>query len=249
MSPSPCLSVVWAGMEPVVASRWRTSIAKSTARSVEALELDSEGSAGRRRNAAASRACGRYLVFLSATEPCVTSFFELAVRALERDPNLAFVASWHLGLPTALDRPLQPLESAALLGRPWFVHVPSVFRRELVASLSGFDEGLSGLEDLDFWLRALAAGKRGGAIEAPGLAGEPLPPSARRTDAGARDVARVLFERHRELFEANAAEIVLGKERVVQELFGATRTVDLAAHGLRREALRLTRLLERVEPG
>jgi hypothetical protein len=123
------------------------------------------------------------------------------------------------------------------------VHAPTLFRRELWHELGGFDEQLPGLEDLDFWLRALDAGKVGHAIEEPGIAGNPWGSSLSADAPGARETARRLFERHSPSIQSDWVEIVLNKERVVRELFAVHRQAELRAQNLREKA----RLLARAE--
>jgi hypothetical protein len=199
---------------------------------------------GAAKNDAVRAALGRFVVLCGEADLTTSTFPRHAVMTLERDPTLSFVTSWFDGVPITCDRPSRAIGLVELLSRPWFLHVPTLFRRELWDELNGFDESLLALDDLDFWLRALGKGKHGHAIEAPDLFGPPLAGSLGRDDA--RSETERLFQRHSAVFQDVWAEVVLGKERLTRELMTLASDSERKKLELEDECRRLRTLLGSV---
>jgi hypothetical protein len=248
----PDLTVVLFGATEREREQCAARARRLTARAMEAVSAPAAGGAdtpGSLRNAAVRASNGRQLVFLGGVEPPDSSFLEAALRTLARNPDWWFVAAWHDGVPQTRDRPAKLLGFSDLLARPWFIDTPTVFRRELWQALGGFDEELRGLEDLDFWIRALASGKNGAVIEEPVFDPKPWGPSLGYDHPDAKQEARRVFERHAKWFEAHWEETLLGKERIVRELFALRSALEKRAVALRGEESRLSDLLARAAPG
>jgi peptidoglycan/xylan/chitin deacetylase (PgdA/CDA1 family)/GT2 family glycosyltransferase len=82
-------------------------------------------------------------------------YLETATTLLADRPDLSFAGcSTHRSEPAAHTL-------GEVLGRGACGHVSSVFRRELWERTGGFDEQLTGYEDVDFWVRAAELGFRG----------------------------------------------------------------------------------------
>jgi hypothetical protein len=136
----------------------------------------------------------------------MTWFDILARRALEHDPELAFVTAWG-DAPAA--RGLRPCTEAMLLGRP-FVPAPTLFR----------DEGAG--EPTDRALRLLAAGGRGAVLDVPFPEVAPADP-------------RALLQAHRATVERCAEDILVVREGWRRFLRARNRARHQAEEALRRE--------------
>jgi hypothetical protein len=204
------------------------------------------------RDAAVRAARAEYCVFVDPADALDSSFLEQACRLLDRDPALVFVTSWVDGVPLHHDSVARAIDAAALLARPWFAHVPTVFRRAAWERAGGFDESLAAAADVDLLVRVLADG--GAAL---GLAEARLrdrawgPPFDWETE-GAAAVARRFCDKHRALIEAHWEAVLLGKERITRELYAVrapledrtrdlVRELDGLAHDLAAARARLTR--------
>ena len=190
------------------------------------------------RNLAAQRATGRFYCALDADDRLAPTWFEKALAAFDRDPNLAFVSHWlqAFGDEEWLWRP-ERCELADLLTRNT-VNGAALVRRETFEALGGFDETMrSGCEDWEFWLRAAENGYRGyivpevlyfyrrsaGSMSRLMLAGD-----------GYRTAMQQLFDRHAETFRAYAVDAVVAKEM-------ASLPVVLEIHRLERDRLTFSR--------
>src|SRR5581483_1791086 len=136
-------------------------VAKRAGRAVEWIAAAPGGSPGGSRNAAVARAGGAYALFVDEREEFATTFVEQACRVLDRRAEVAFVTGWLDGVPSRADDPPRELDAAMLLGRPWFAHVPTVFRKSAWQEARGFDESMSWAADVDLWLRLLERGRAG----------------------------------------------------------------------------------------
>jgi len=243
----PSLSIVLHGVGESERDHCARRARRLTARPLEVLvaEPASSDPPGRLRNRAIAAARGRFVVFLDDHEPPDSSFLEHAMRTLERESAIEFVAAWHDGVPQGRDRPFKLLRIADLLARPWFAFTPTVFRRELWVKLGGFDEELLGLEDLEFWIRAVSVGMTGAVIEEPVFSGRPWGNSIGYDDPNAEREARRVFDRHTQLFQAHWEETVLGKERIVRELMRIRTELQQRAIALHDEERRISELLGR----
>jgi hypothetical protein len=181
-----------------------------------------DGSPGAVRNAAVAACAGEYVLFVDDRESFETTFVEQACRQLDRRGDVAFVTGWLDGVPEHSDQPPRALTAAMLLGRPWFAHVPTVFRKSAWHDARGFDEQLAGAEDVDLWLRLLARGRAALGVEEPPARSRPWGNSSRPDEA----IARALFERHQALFAEHFEAAILGKERAFRQLVAEGELLD-----------------------
>jgi len=223
-------------------------VAKRAGRAVEWIAAAPGGSPGGSRNAAVARAGGAYALFVDEREEFATTFVEQACRVLDRRAEVAFVTGWLDGVPSRADDPPRELDAAMLLGRPWFAHVPTVFRKSAWQEARGFDESMSWAADVDLWLRLLERGRAGVGVEEPNVRSRPWGESPRPDEAGARR----LFERHHKAFAASYEAAILGKERAFRQLVAEGERLDERRRRFEREhdelnqeAARLQSLLAR----
>ena len=125
---------------------------------------------GGARNVAMTQARGRVLALLDSDDTWVPSYLQEQMSILDARPEFHVVSANALNLGGPLDgTPLRPVPADGqvfevtllhLIQREDAVCILSVFRREILDAIGGFDEALRGSEDYDFGLRALAAGFR-----------------------------------------------------------------------------------------
>lgn len=117
------------------------------------------------RNHAARHAEGTVFCALDADDRLAPEWFEKALAALDRDPELAFVSHW---LETFGDEHWvwtpSSCELPPLLARNT-VNGAALVRREAFEAVNGYDETMrNGCEDWDFWLRLVERGFRGAIV-------------------------------------------------------------------------------------
>lgn len=120
------------------------------------------------RNAAIAHASGRFFALLDSDDLWLPGYLEEQLAILEGHPEIAVLSANAINLGgTADGEPLLPMYSRDHL-RPVSLlklvqvedslSILSIFRREVVDAIGGFDETLRRSEDYDFWLRSAAAG-------------------------------------------------------------------------------------------
>ena len=120
------------------------------------------------RNTALDLAKGDYIALLDHDDRWLPHHLETALRFLDCEKADLFYAQAeffedgtdrHLGLcgPTPEDLAHFP---GSLLGKSFIPVCTVVMRQQVCQTLSGFNPQLQAAEDLDFWLRAIAAGYR-----------------------------------------------------------------------------------------
>lgn len=139
------------------------------------LKTDNGGLAtARNRGIAASRA--PYVALLDGDDLYEPDYLERMVAALQGDHGLGFVSSDATMFGT---RPYDgqryseryamagPVTLERVLGREVQIFVAATIRRTALAEVGGFDGGLRSVEDLDLWIRLLAAGWGGAIVPSP----------------------------------------------------------------------------------
>ena len=188
------------------------------------------------KNAALSATEAPYAVFLDEQQGVGPSFLTLACRLLDRDSALEFVTSWASGAPLVNDPAPRDLELAGLFSRPLCAHVPTVYRVDAWRSAGGFDEALRVGEELDLLARRLAPG-RGAAIPEAILRVRPWGSAPDYDEGIVRQSAELLLARHAARFSDDLSPLLLGKERIIRELFAVRAEADARFRALE-EALR-----------
>jgi glycosyltransferase involved in cell wall biosynthesis len=112
------------------------------------------------RNAGLELARGRFVLPLDADNRLLGGFLEEALGVLRGDPTADVVYGDRRlfgGMRGELATP--DFDLRALLGGNR-IDACALYRRELWAELGGYDTGMSGLEDWEFWLHAARRGRR-----------------------------------------------------------------------------------------
>ncbi len=130
------------------------------------LEQQNAGPAAA-RNTALKQASGNYLAILDSDDLWLSHYLETMLGIFKTDSNIDFVypnaelfgtPSWNGKRFMDRDPSSLPVTLDKLISRECNVFISSVFKREIIDQVGGFDISLRGSEDLDLWLRICQAG-------------------------------------------------------------------------------------------
>jgi glycosyltransferase involved in cell wall biosynthesis len=147
------------------------------------------------RNRAIAQAHAPLVAFLDGDDMYEPAYVEKMLAAFARAPHCDlmtcdatyFGASERAGRRFSEFHPQRGEATLArVIRREFNIFIGSTVRREALATVAGFDEGLRSSEDLDLWLRLLVAGYR------CGLVAEPLVRYRRRPGSLTTDVGTML---------------------------------------------------------
>jgi glycosyltransferase involved in cell wall biosynthesis len=198
------------------------------------------------RNAAARLATGEFLCALDADDRLASTWFEKALAAFDRDPDLAFVSHWleAFGDEQWLWRP-ERCELPDLLVRN-VVNSAALVRRAAFESVGGFDESMrDGCEDWDFWLRVVEAGHRGTIVPEVQYFyrrnEHSMSRRMTRSPAVYQPPLDRLFTKHADSLRAHALDVLLSKELETTTLLREVHGLDRDRIGFVLPSLRATR--------
>jgi len=120
------------------------------------------------RNAGLRAATGAVFALLDSDDQWMATYLAEQMRALDEHPAIAVVTGNALIRGSALDGlPVRPVpddrpvpDLLEILRDETAVFIMSIFRREVVERIGGFDESFRTNEDYEFWIRAALAGFR-----------------------------------------------------------------------------------------
>jgi glycosyltransferase involved in cell wall biosynthesis len=119
------------------------------------------------RNTAIQHASGKYLAILDSDDLWLPRYLEKMLKIFKSDPqiDIAYPNAELFGTPywsgkRFMDRDPSslPVTLDKLISRECNVFISSIFKREIIAKVGGFDPALKGSEDLDLWFRICQAG-------------------------------------------------------------------------------------------
>jgi glycosyltransferase involved in cell wall biosynthesis len=127
------------------------------------------------RNRAIALARAPFVALLDGDDLYAPTYLEKMLQALAADPGLGFVScdaicfsegmrEWRYGARYCTTGPMT-LER--VLSRDLAIFGSTTMRRAALAEVGGFDGALRAAEDLDLWIRLLAAGWRGALVPEP----------------------------------------------------------------------------------
>jgi glycosyltransferase involved in cell wall biosynthesis len=168
------------------------------------------------RNHAARYAQGSVFCALDADDRLAPEWFEKALAALDRDPQLAFVSHW---LETFGDEQWvwtpSSCELPALLARNT-VNGAALVRREAFEAVNGYDQTMrGGCEDWDFWLRLVERGFRGAIVPEILFYYRRTAASMSRTmiaEHAYREPLTTLVRKHESSYRAHLVDVLVAKE-------------------------------------
>jgi glycosyltransferase involved in cell wall biosynthesis len=175
------------------------------------------------RNLAIANSTGAYLCALDADDCLDPTYLEKAVPVLDGDASIAFVSCWLRTFgdeewewkPERCDLPTLLWEDTVLTA--------SLVRRDVIVAAGGYDTGMpiQGLEDWDLWLTLAERGCRGVILP------EVLFNYRRRAGSlstiswngsGHLPLMRYRLAKHRELYMAHLADVLLHQDSETAEL-------------------------------
>ncbi|MCT9930237.1 glycosyltransferase [Planotetraspora sp. A-T 1434] len=111
------------------------------------------------RNAGVEKAAGRYIVPLDADDLLPSGFIGSAVRAMERHPDLGYVAGYlrYFGLLEFTHVPVGHVPGLSLVLNT-HPRATGMFRRDALLEVGGYDAALPAYEDWDLYIRLHKAG-------------------------------------------------------------------------------------------
>ncbi len=119
------------------------------------------------RNTALQHATGKYLAILDSDDLWLPHYLEKMLNLFQADPKIdfAYPNAEYFGTPywdgkRFMDRDPSslPITLDKLISRECNVFISSIFKREIITKVGGFDPSLKGSEDLDLWFRICLAG-------------------------------------------------------------------------------------------
>ena len=139
------------------------------------VESDHKGaSAARNRGIALARA--PLVSMLDGDDRYRPDYLERMTAAIHADPRLGFVTCDALlfGAPqfdgklfSAVEPQAGEISLERVLRREFKIFGSSIVRREVMTAVGGYDEELASAEDMDLWIRILAAGWRAARVDRP----------------------------------------------------------------------------------
>lgn len=232
---------------PGKATETRQSVRASLWDEIELLSAEDEGAEAANRALEAAR--GKFVCCLPAGWRVDPDYLRLAVRALQRCPDAAYVGAWRrapdgeVDTPYGLDPVLVTVEDGTGLSG-------GVVRRKALQEHNlRYDEGLFALNDWELAWSMAEQGLRGEVLPTVGLLTGPQPPIPRRSEYHLR---QRMAELHPELVRQRPAEVLKAHIEARSALARETRTDEwLLRHfgGLRLLRLGVKRCLRQGARG
>lgn len=203
------------------------------------------------RNTAIREARGIYLCCLDADDLYEPTFLEKACAALDAKPEVGVVSCWY-SFFGAQEYEVKPescgLEELLVENR---LCTASLFRTSAWKAAGGYDEGLAGYPDWELWIDILAHGFQCHIIR-EFLFRYRVRPGSMISRSNQPENRAVIMERivrtHEELYRRHAAEVVLGKERIIADMLEYQRKLKEAQEWYRsREAAHEELIQKQIE--
>ena len=224
------------------------------------------------RNRAAAIARAPLIALLDGDDAYEPDYVEAMLAAFGRDPDVGFLScdARFFGLAdregqlfSAFHPQAGAVTLARVLARDVNIFVGCTIRRDAFVAVGGFDGALRSVEDLDLWIRLLAAGHRGGILPRPLVRYRRRPGSLSSDRRAMSATARVVYGKamtalagRPELAVATRMAMLLDAERSWLEgeamiLAGEARRGLALLSGIERRSLRwrLAMPVMRLVPG
>jgi glycosyltransferase involved in cell wall biosynthesis len=134
------------------------------------------GGASTARNHGIALARAPFIAMLDGDDRYRPEYLELMLDAIRADPRLGFVTcdARLFGAPqfdgklfSEVEPQVGEISLERVVRREYKVFGSSTVRREVLAAVGGYDEALVSAEDMDLWIRILAAGWRAARVDRP----------------------------------------------------------------------------------
>jgi peptidoglycan/xylan/chitin deacetylase (PgdA/CDA1 family)/SAM-dependent methyltransferase len=177
------------------------------------------------RNAGVRATQSPYVMCVEAGDLLDPRFHEMACAKLDEEPDVDLITSWiQLRGPGSTRRVVVTgvtCDLDAVIGSTDALHSASVFRRDTWTAVDGFDDSLPALDDYDFWLRVLDAGRRCAVLQLPLLVRWMREDALYRRSWAAEPhvgAIRTLAVKHAALFGRDPAHVLTSREVVLRDL-------------------------------
>ena len=200
---------------------------------------------GATRNAAMARCAGEWVAIIDGSERLSPGHVSECRRAMEADRSLLFATAPGTWWPEDPPATVRSVQLADLLAGGWAMSSATLFRRDAIQRVGGFDEQLPALVDWELTLR-LFVGRPDAAADACSTA-ILLPLDVQRLSSD--DVVllealradrhlpatRAIVDRYRAAFESNPVQVLTRREAVARRLWARERSLVEHRDRLQRE--------------
>lgn len=195
------------------------------------------------RNFGIRKSKGAYVLPLDSDDKFAPTFIEQALRMLRNNPRIGAVTCYVKRFGTARDRPFLPKGGSV---SDFLVQNNScgnaLFRRQCWVDAGGYDEGLRGFEDWDFWIGVTKKGWLVHSIPEFLFFYRDTPQSMLKTVEQQRpELTRKIVLHHAEVYREHVADVIYQKELEIRSLRNRVR--ELKAVRKRSPACQLRRIL------
>ena len=213
------------------------------------LRIANQGVA-RARNYGIAEASGQYILPLDADDRILPGYLARAVPILDQHPEVGFVGCHYRTFGERYDEYRPASYSLPSLLVENVVPIASLFRRSAWQQSGGYCPELNSIEDWDLWISMIEQGYTGCVL--PQFFFEyRIRPNSNLSHIHRPEVyeqrMRMLYERHRKLYDANMYDVLLEKDMQFAKLLSYARWLEEQRQAWERAAADRLHMIERLD--